>query len=297
MRTPGGSVAEMHFLSRLLPRRAARRSPDEAIAERLLTGQDPGPGASPAQHALELALLAAARPGTERELSGESAAVAAFVLAAKTSGARARPRTVPSGRKVPVMAAGIMTTVMVAICGTAVAGALPAPLQRLAHTTFGAPAPGQPGRPAPAPAVSASPARTGGTPVRTGTASHPAASAGSTAKTHGKSASAPGQVKKAATSTPTATTTASATSSGNGKGKGKGKGKRERKGETGRGTAKPGSSAGQQANGAKAPASTASRHRALASRGRPAAAPRGRPSRIPVRRSARRGNGRARLRR
>ena len=81
MRTPGGSVAEMHFLSRLLPRRAARRSPDEAIAERLLTGQDAGPGASPAQHALELALLAAARPGTERELSGESAAVAAFVQA------------------------------------------------------------------------------------------------------------------------------------------------------------------------------------------------------------------------
>ena len=231
MRTPDGSDAEMDFRSRFLPRRAARRSSDEAIAERLLACEDAGPGASPAQHALALTLLAAARPGTERELSGEAAAVAAFVRVAAASGTHAKPRTAPGARRAPVLAAGIMATVVVALCGTAVAGALPGPLQRIAHTTFGAPAPGHPGHPVPA--VGASTASTGASPILT-TASHPAASPGGTAMTSGNSASAPGKVKKT-TATPsslattpgssaTATSTPSNNGNGNGNGKGHGKG-------------------------------------------------------------------------
>ena len=65
------------------------------MAERLLAGQGAGPGAPSGHQALERVLAAAARPATRRELSGEAAAVAAFLLAARTnvghgSGARHR---------------------------------------------------------------------------------------------------------------------------------------------------------------------------------------------------------------
>ena len=115
------------------------------MVERLLAGRGAGPGAPSGHRAVERVLAAAARPATQRELSGEAAAVTAFLLADRTNGASARTRTRPASRrpahKVPAVAAGLMMMLLIVLGGTAAAGALPAPLQRLAHTTFGAPAP------------------------------------------------------------------------------------------------------------------------------------------------------------
>jgi len=120
------------------------------------------------------------------------------------------------------MAAGMLATIVLAVCGTAVAGALPAPLQQLAHT-FGAPAPDQPGHPAPV--ISGSSGETGLAPSPAASAGYPTASPPSTPQTHGKSASAPGQTKATATTatTPAASPTATATSTGNGNSGGNGK--------------------------------------------------------------------------
>ena len=225
-----GFLAKMPFISHVLSR-PARLSLDEVIAERLLAGQDAGPEASPAQRTLAVALRAAARPGTEQELSTEAANVAAFVTAVRTAGAArtagagatARPRSGRPPRRIPLMAAGMLATIVLAVCGTAVAGALPAPLQQLAHT-FGAPAPDQPGHPAPV--ISGSSGETGLAPSPAASAGYPTASPPSTPQTHGKSASAPGQTKATATTatTPAASPTATATSTGNGNSGGNGKG-------------------------------------------------------------------------
>jgi hypothetical protein len=121
-----------------------RRSPDEATAERLLSGQGAGPGATPGRQALADLLSAAALPATGHELAGEDAAVLEFLLAASPSGPRTWTRSGAylRARKVPAMAAGGVLAVVVALGGTATAGALPTQLQKVAHTVFGAPAPG-----------------------------------------------------------------------------------------------------------------------------------------------------------
>ena len=144
MRAFSGSLAEMFFHRHP----ASRPSPEDAMAERLLAGRGAGPGAPPGQQALERVLAAAAGPATQRELSGEVAAVAAFLLAARPDGSRARHRRHTSrpmarrpGYKLPAVTAALVMMMVLAIGGTAAAGALPGPLQRLAHTTFGAPAP------------------------------------------------------------------------------------------------------------------------------------------------------------
>src|SRR5215472_16632323 len=149
MRAFIGSLAEMFFHRH----QAGRSSPEEAMTERLLAGRGAGPGAPSGHQALERVLAAASRPATRRELSGEAAAVAAFVLAARTNGSGARHRR-PGRRlaarrpayKLPAIAAALMMMMFLVIGGTAAAGALPEPLQRLAHTTFGAPAPGDAGQ-------------------------------------------------------------------------------------------------------------------------------------------------------
>jgi hypothetical protein len=111
------------------------------------------------QHAIAGLLDIAAGPPSGRELAGEVPAVAAFVLATSqraTPSARAR-----RGR---VIAVAMMASVVVAFSGAAAANALPAPIQKLAHATFGAPAPRpsaplpaatfHPGKPAPVPSPS-----------------------------------------------------------------------------------------------------------------------------------------------
>ena len=176
MRAFSGSLAEMFFHRHP----AGRSSPEEAMAERLLAGRGAGPGAPSGHQALERVLAAASRPATRRELSGEATAVAAFVLAARTNGAHGpgarhrRPGRRPAARrpayKLPAVAAALTMMMFLVIGGTAAAGALPDPLQRLAHTTFGAPAPGDTGRP---PAVG-NPQDGHGTSGPAATASHPA---------------------------------------------------------------------------------------------------------------------------
>jgi len=150
MRAFSGSLAEMFF--RRHP--AGRSSPEEAMAERLLAGRGAGPGAPSGHQAVERVLAAAARPATRRELSGEAAAVTAFLRAARANEARARhgrhgkrPAARRPAYKLPAVTAALMMVMFLAIGGTAAAGALPGPLQRLAHTTFGAPAPADSGRP------------------------------------------------------------------------------------------------------------------------------------------------------
>lgn len=168
MSTFSGSPAEMP----IVPRRAERPFPDEATAERLLSGHGVDPDAPPDQRALALVLEAAARPATDWELAGECAAVAAFLATAGKPRLLSRPRigTRPLYRRIPVLAAGGVVALVVAFGGTAAAGALPAPLQNVAHQVFGAPAPtpgptvpvlihkspagiGEPGTPSPRPSV------------------------------------------------------------------------------------------------------------------------------------------------
>lgn len=133
MRLSADSLAEMwSFVFR-----RNRLSSDEATAERLLARQSLGRGAPASQRTLELVLAAAAGPATERELTGETTAVNAFLGALPEPG-MARRR---SPRRVPVLAAGFMIVALVAVAATAEAGALPAPLQQLAHQAINAPAP------------------------------------------------------------------------------------------------------------------------------------------------------------
>jgi uncharacterized membrane protein YgcG len=224
-----GSPAEMP-ISR---GQTERLSPDEATAERLLSGHGADPCAPPHEQALALVLAAAARPATIRELRGEQAAVAAFEFAVRQSRLGARRRTghlagrnglrCPGwvrGRR-PGRVSGLITggvlALVAALGGTAAADALPAPLQEVAHTVFGAPAPHPV---APRPSVSPGSAPAGSGPNRFASARPaptptPGANAGKTpsaeAKDH-KNASG-------ATSTPSG-----GNDQGNGNGNGNGNG-------------------------------------------------------------------------
>ena len=132
-----------------------------ADAERLLAGQGATPGAPEDQQALAMMLRHAAGPARTRELAGEVTAVAAFSLvkeekarrakgppggadrrrqAGAASGRRRRTQT----RRGPLVAVCASALVVIALSGTAVADALPALMQKLAHDTFGAPAPAHP---------------------------------------------------------------------------------------------------------------------------------------------------------
>jgi hypothetical protein len=193
-------------------------SPDDAIAELLLSGQGAEPGVPPRERALALVLAAAARPATPRELSGEQAAVTAFELAFRRSRPRpsvwtragagiARP---PRARRVPALIGAGVLALAAVLSGTAAADALPAPLQLMAHHIFGAPAPAHG---APRPSVSPGPTtqdpRRAGPTISARTARPKAKkSSKGKAKGHEKAASA--------TSTP---------SSGNGQGNDSGNGK------------------------------------------------------------------------
>jgi hypothetical protein len=116
-----------------------------ADAERLLEGQGAGPDAPEERQALAMMLRHAAGPASPRELAGEVSAVAVFALFKEQKTRRARARR-------PVLAACATAAIAIALSGTAAADALPAPVQRVAHDTFGAPAPRHP-----APSVNPSP--------------------------------------------------------------------------------------------------------------------------------------------
>jgi hypothetical protein len=202
-------------------RKRNRLSPDEATAELLLAGRHLGCHEPASQRTLELVLAAAAGPATERELAGETAAVTAF-LAARPEPEPARRR---GPRRLPVLAVSFVLVALVALCGTAEAGALPAPLQRLAHQAINAPAP-SPAMRVPRPSADVTPG-----PDATGSQSAPGSSGPSQESRTGKPSASPkpthtsdsqgngnGQPTASATAQPTATATATATDNGNGNG-------------------------------------------------------------------------------
>jgi hypothetical protein len=117
--------------------------PTAADTERLLDGHGPHPEAPAVQHAIAGLLGSAAGPASDRELANEAAAVAAFAQAVGERAARpVRPRA--RARRGSAIAVGIAAAIAVAFSGVAAANVLPGPVQQLAHTTFGAPAPEHP---------------------------------------------------------------------------------------------------------------------------------------------------------
>ncbi len=127
-----------------LPRFSTRQLPDAACAEGLLVGRGVAPGAPAGQQALARMLEIAASPATDRELAGEAAVMAAFARVTSHPGshrAGARPRTVPASRRLARLTLALAACVTALGGTTAAAGALPAPIQEVAHVTFGAPAP------------------------------------------------------------------------------------------------------------------------------------------------------------
>jgi len=108
--------------------------------ERLLAGHGADREAPAVQHAIAGLLDSAAGPAHDKELAGEGTAVAAFLQATGERAARSA-RSRARARRGQAIAVGIAAAVVVGFSGAAAADALPAPIQELAHRTFGAPAP------------------------------------------------------------------------------------------------------------------------------------------------------------
>lgn len=145
-----------------LPRLSSRESLDPAAAEGLLDGRGVPANAPAEQHALARLLEIASGPGSDSELAGQAAAVAAF---ARATGPADAHRSASRKRRLLVSHLTAKVALSAVACVTALGGAaayatsLPAPLQELAHVTFGAPAPRHA---VPAPhATSASPGQPG----------------------------------------------------------------------------------------------------------------------------------------
>jgi len=211
MRVLTASLAEMWFSAR----RRSSLSPDEATAELMLARRRLGQHAPASQRTLELVLAAAAGPATDRELAGEATAVTAF-LAALPEPEPARRR---GPRRIPALAAAFMLVALVALCGTAEAGALPAPLQRLAHQAINAPAP-PPAVQVPRPSADVTPG-----PGATGSHSASAGSGSSQESRTGKPSASPKPTHTGASQgngqpTASASTQPSTSATDNGKGNG-----------------------------------------------------------------------------
>jgi hypothetical protein len=219
MRVFAASLAEMWSSAR----KRNRLSSDEATAELLLARRQLGRHEPASQRTLELVLAAAAGPATERELAGETAAVTAF-LAALPEPEPARRR---GARRLPVLVVAFVLVALVALCGTAEAGALPAPLQRLAHQAINAPAP-SPAMRFPRPSADVTPG-----PGATGSRSAPGSFGPSQESPTGKPSANPkpthtsdsqgngnGQPTASDSAQPTASDSAQPTATDNGKGNG-----------------------------------------------------------------------------
>jgi hypothetical protein len=211
MRVFAASLAEMWSSAR----RRTRPSPDDATAELLLAKRRVGSHAPASERTLELVLAAAAGPATERELAGEAAAVTAF-LAALLEPEQEQRR---GPRRVPVLAVAFTLVALLALCGTAEAGALPAPLQQLAHQAINAPAPSPAMRvPQPTADVKPGPGATGSQPATASSGSSQDSRTGnpsvSPEPTHTSSSQGNGNGQ------PTASDSAQPTKTDNGKGNG-----------------------------------------------------------------------------
>ena len=136
----------------ILPRSRSRESLAWLAAEELLNGRGAGSGAPAGQQALARVLAVAGGPASDCELAGQAAVMAAFAAATGPAAQPRQPRQPgPAARHRRSLRSHLTTRLVVAAaaCVTALGGAaayasaLPAPLQDLAHATFGAPAPRQ----------------------------------------------------------------------------------------------------------------------------------------------------------
>jgi hypothetical protein len=119
---------------------------DSAAAEGLLSGRGAAAGAPAGQQALARVLAVASGPASDIELTGQAAALAAFAAATGPAGQHRQHRSVIRKRRLLVSHLTTKLALAAAAClmalgGAAYTSALPAPLQQLAHVTFGAPAP------------------------------------------------------------------------------------------------------------------------------------------------------------
>ncbi len=127
-------------------RRDAPAIPDASLAA-LLAGTPPPDQSAAVQPAADVVAALRAGPGRD-ELGGEAAALAEFRscrarAARPASRARRRPRAARRAMRIPVRAAAAAAVAAVGIgslASAAYAGALPAPIQRLAHAAIWAPA-------------------------------------------------------------------------------------------------------------------------------------------------------------
>ena len=130
---------------------------DEPLLDMLLERRPIPPGAPPELYDLARLLGAAAGPVEPGDLAGEDAARAAFNRLPSPAGAsRAAPRSArhrlterPARGRLPLAAALAMAAAGLGSATAAYVGALPSPIQHLAHVVIGAPPPpsGAPGQP------------------------------------------------------------------------------------------------------------------------------------------------------
>jgi hypothetical protein len=122
---------------------------DEPLLDMLLERRPLPPGAPPPMHDLARMLAAAAGPAEPGDLAGEDAARAAFrrprspagVSHAAPRSARHRLTARPARGRLPLVAALAVAAAGLGSATAAYAGALPSPIQHIAHEFIGAPAP------------------------------------------------------------------------------------------------------------------------------------------------------------
>jgi hypothetical protein len=122
---------------------------DEPLLDMLLERRPIPPGAPPEMHDLARMLAAAAGPAEPGDLAGEDAARAAFsrprfpagVSHAAPRSARHRLTARPARGRLPLVAALAVAAAGLGSATAAYAGALPSPIQHIAHEFIGAPAP------------------------------------------------------------------------------------------------------------------------------------------------------------
>jgi hypothetical protein len=122
---------------------------DEPLLDMLLERSPIPPGAPPEMHDLARLLAAAAGPAESGDLAGEDAARAAFrrlrspagVSHAAPRSARHRLTARPARGRLPLAAALAVVAAGLGSATAAYAGALPSPIQHIAHEYIGAPPP------------------------------------------------------------------------------------------------------------------------------------------------------------
>jgi hypothetical protein len=144
MSGPGGYGGEMPEFP--FPRRAGDQPVPGVALDRLLDGDFATERTTPDVEALADLLSAAAGPPSDRELAGQTAALAAFARERDVGGHR---RNAPVARRRSMLATLLGTKLAAAAAAGAVgfgglaaaayAGALPEPIQDFAHQTVGAP--------------------------------------------------------------------------------------------------------------------------------------------------------------